>query len=345
MTTDLEIRSYQQGDEASIVEGWNEIFPAQDGIPPRDVAYWDWQFRNNPIGRPEIVVADVAGRIVGQYACVPQRARSEGQSTTIGLIVDAFVLPEYRRARGRPGLVIHLAQRLHELYCGPRAECGGQSDGAGHALLYGYPFPIWRIAQRYLASELVRDMDVLFREVTAPNVEPILPSDKVTIEIVRDAATLREIGDDVWKLCEADVRFGLVRDGAWLHWRYFSHPHHDYEIVLARDTESGAPRGLGVLRQGNYAVRAAICVDWVVPVDDEDAERSLLAWMHEHAKAVGESALLAHFPQQDPRFLRWQRRGFLVGPPSHFLVMNTFGHHVRWLRERWHQTLGDSDLV
>lgn len=340
-----ELRSYTPGDEASIVEGWNLIFPDQDGLPPRDLAYWDWQFRQNPVGRPEIIVAALGDRIVGQYACVPQRAVDEGRETSIGLIVDAFVLPEYRRALGRPGLVIHLAQRLHEVYCGPRAESGALPGGAGHSLLYGYPFPIWRIAQRYLDSEIVRDMDVLFREVRAPKLEPIHPVPGIEVVRLTERDALVRAGDACWQEVATETSFGLIRDGAWLAWRYLDHPAHEYEILLARETASGAPRGIGVLRRGHYSVDASICVDWIVPAQDEAAECALLAQMHERTLEWGEHMLIAHFPQQDARFLRWQRRGFLVAPPSHFLVMNTFGHHVRWLRPRWFQTFGDSDLV
>ncbi|MCB9919046.1 MAG: GNAT family N-acetyltransferase [Planctomycetes bacterium] len=342
-----EIRSYQSGDEASIVEGWNAVFPAQDGVPSRDVPYWRWLFEDNPVGRPEITVAIVDDRVVGQYACVPMRAVDESKPdrrASIGLIVDAFVLPQYRRALGRPGLVIHLAQRLHDLYCGPRAEDGMHGDH-GHDLLYGYPFPIWRIAQRYLASEMVRDMDILFREVGVTGLVSIQPAADIRVDVVTDASGMRAAGDAAWALCEAEQRFGLVRDGEWFAWRYAAHPQNDYEMYVARDAASRAVRGVAVRRTGTYAVHGSICVDWVVPVGDEDAERTLLAALDARTRDLGLPVLLAHFPQPDPRFLRWQRQGFLVGPPSHFLVMNTFVPHVRWLRDRWYHTLGDSDLV
>jgi hypothetical protein len=51
------------------------------------------------------------------------------------------------------------------------------------------------------------------------------------------------------------------------------------------------------------------------------------------------------FPQQDPRFLRFQRHGFLVCGTRYFLVMTTFKYPVTWLREQWFYTLGDTDLV
>ncbi len=329
------------------MEGWNTIFPAQDGLAPRGLADWRWLFEDAPLGRPEITVAALGSRIVGQYACVPLPAVDESKPqrrTTIGLIVDAFVLPEYRRALGRPGLIIHLATRLHELYCGPSAEDGIHGTH-GHELLYGYPYPIWRIAQRYLDSEMVRDMDVLFREVGAKGIVSIDADPSIVVEVVRDAATMLEVGDLVWEACEAEQRFGLVRDGAWFAWRYAQHPRHEYEMFVARCRTTRAPRGIALRRTGTYVVEASLCVDWLVPIADLAAEVSLLAALDARTRELGLDVLLAHLPQFDPRFLRWQRRGFLVGPPSHFLVMNSFGQHVRWLRDRWFQTLGDSDLV
>ena len=337
MTLDVEIRPYQAGDETSIVEGWNAIFPAQDGLRARDVAYWNWEFRDNPLAQTEVIVAIGDGGVVGQYACVPMRAVDEGQDTTIGLIVDAFVLPAWRRAGGRPGLIIHLARALHDAYCGPRATLSER----GHSLLYGYPFPIWRIAQAYLDSEMVRDMDVLFREVTAPNFKAIRRPSDVVVERVDTP----EAADELWARCRAETRFGLVRDAAYLDWRYRRHPEKSYEFYVAKDAGDGRVRGLAVFGLGKYVVDAGIFCDWLVPFDDEPAERALLAACEERTLEAGVPAMLAVLPQNDPRFLRWQRQGFLVGPPSHFLVMNTFEHHVRWLRERWFFTLGDSDLV
>ncbi len=338
MANAVEIRPWQPGDESSIVAGWNRIFPAQDGLRPRDLAYWQWQFRDNPSGPTEVAVAVADGRVVGQYACVPQRAVDEGMPMTIGLIADAFVLPEFRRAGGRPGLIIHLARALHGFYCGAQAS----RRAPGHSLLYGYPFPIWRIAQRYLGSEMVRDMDVLFREVATPG----YASNEAPAEVVVEAApSAGQAANELWAACSAEVRFGIVRDQAYLDWRFGAHPERDYTFFLARDAGSGVPRGLAVYSCGRYVVDAGILCDWLVPVADEAAELALLAALEERTRADARPVLLAVLPQPDPRFLRWQRRGFLVGPPSHFLVMNTFRHHVRHLRDRWFYTLGDSDLV
>ena len=335
------IRPWQPGDEISILEGWNRIFPAQDGLPARNLVWWNWEFRDNPLHKTEVVVAEHEGQIVGQYASVPFAAMSEGEATTIGLIVDAFVLPEFRRALERPGLIIHLAKRLQALYCGPRAEQGTP----GHPLLYGYPVPIWRIAQRYLQSEMVRDMDLLFRELTGGFVPNPLPANCV-IQEISDEAEIAAAADEIWARIAPELRFGLVRDGAWVSWRYVRHPQRRYRFVLVRDPETGAARGLAVYSRGHYGVPdAGVICDFLCSGHDDDAITALLHGLELFGVEQGVPVLVSVFPQNHPFFLAYQRKGFLVGPPSHFLVMNSFGPHVRWLRDRWYFTLGDSDLV
>lgn len=336
------IRPWAPGDETSILAAWNRIFPAQDGLPERDLDWWNWEFRDHPLHKTEVVVAEIDGQIVGQYAAIPLAALSEGQPTTLGCIVDAFVLPEFRRAGQRPGLIIHLARRLQELYCGPRAEQGHP----GHALLYGYPVPIWRIAQRYLASEMVRDMDLLFRELSCPGFVPVPLPDGFLVEELQDEAELIALADELWAQVAPGMRFGLVRDGAWFSWRYARHPGHRYRFLLVRDAASGSARGLAVWRRGPYAVPdAGIVCDCLCPSDDDAALTALVHGLERFGLEEGAPLLAAVFPQNHPFFLAFQRKGFLVGPPSHFLVMNSFGPHVRWLRDRWFFTLGDSDLV
>ncbi len=334
------IRPWAPGDEKSILDGWNRIFPAQDGLVLRDLDWWNWQFRDNPLNRTEVVVAEQEGQVVGQYACLPFAALSEGEPMTIGCIVDAFVLPEFRRAGERPGLIIHLARRLQELYCGPNAAQGH----AGHALLYGYPVPIWRIAQRYLGSEMVRDMDLLFRELTGGFVPNPLPAG--TVEELTDEAEIRSVADALWARIAPDMRFGLVRDGAWMCWRYARHPGYHYRFLLVRDQGTRAPLGLAVYRRGSYAVPdAGILCEFLCPSDEDDTITALLHGLELFGLEEGVPVLVSVLPQNHPFFLAFQRKGFLVGPPSHFLVMNSSGPHVRWLRDRWFFTLGDSDLV
>ncbi|HHI79138.1 MAG TPA: GNAT family N-acetyltransferase [Planctomycetes bacterium] len=339
---EIEIRSYKPGDEEALVRTWNAIFPSQDGSAPRTLEEWRWAYLQNPGGGPEIGVGLVDGEIVGQYACFPMRALKEGAEISLGQLVDAFVLPQHRRAGGRPGLIVHMAEHLHDSYGGPRAS----ARQPGHELFYGLPVPIWRMAQRYLGGEIVRDLDVLFREIAVPSFRPLpLPEGWTVERVPAGDPSLLPVLDQVWNKVAPEVAFGVVRDAAYLQWRYLHHPRVAYDLLLARDPQ-GNPRGLGVFRSGAYVVpQGGLIVDWIVPREDEEADLALLSEMERRAGAKGLPVLVAVFAQNDPRFLRFQRTGFLVGPPTHFLGMKTYKLHVRWLRDRWFFTLGDTDLV
>ncbi|PIE24472.1 MAG: hypothetical protein CSA62_04120 [Planctomycetota bacterium] len=338
MSPSLEIRAYCPGDEQQIVDAWNAIFPGNDGQAPRKLDSWRWAFEQNPLHRCESVLAFVGGELVGQYACIPQRAIKGGQELSLGLIVDGFVLPGHRRAGGSPGLIVHLARELYRRYCGPAASDVEQ----GHLLTHGYTTQLYRIAQRYLQSEMVRDLDLLFRELHEP---PLGLSDSAAELSIQVLTAPPEDTDELWSKVASEFSFALVRDRIWFDWRYTQRPGYEYELIAVRDA-AGTLRGLAVHRLGDYGLPGTglIC-DWLVPGGDVDAELALLAALEEHSRAAGAVLLAAEFPQSDLRFLRWQRHGFLVGPPQQFLVMNSFGPSVLELRGSWFHTLGDSDLV
>lgn len=335
MNDPLEIRPYRPGDATAILRCWNAVMPEQDGRRPRTQADWDWEFERTPHGGKRIIVAALPdGSVVGQYAALPYRAVAEGKPVTIDQIVDLVVLPEYRRRLERPGLFVHLGRRFHDEFC-----------GAGKDILtYGYPVPAWRMGQKYLTYEMVRDTDMLFRECHVAGFRP-RPDHTDEVEVV-EVARFGAQADALWAKVAPEITLGLVRDGSYLDWRYADHPERCYTLLLARDRRSGAPRGLAVFRVGSFIIEGAgLCVEWLVPGADLDAEQALLGRMEALTVARGAPVLATLFNQQDPRFLRWQRHGFLVAGTRYFLVMTTFHYPVTWLREAWYYTLGDTDLV
>ena len=83
--------------------------PAQDGRPPRDLRFWEWQFEHHPHGGKRIMLGVLPdGRVVGQYAGVPYRSQAEGRDACLVQTVDLVVLPEFRRKGERPGLFVQI---------------------------------------------------------------------------------------------------------------------------------------------------------------------------------------------------------------------------------------------
>jgi hypothetical protein len=64
------------------------------------------------------------------------------------------------------------------------------------------------------------------------------------------------------------------------------------------------------------------------------------------ASALGAGALVTLFQHRDPRFLGFQRLGFLVYGTIYFQVVIPFdAQETAFYKEHWYHTLGDSDLV
>lgn len=90
----------------------------------RALAQFKWQYRDNPDGEAVVAVADVAGRIVGQYALSPTMLRL-GPDLVLGAqSFDTMTHPDYRGQ----GMFVALAQSAMQ----HAAERGVQT-------LYGFP--------------------------------------------------------------------------------------------------------------------------------------------------------------------------------------------------------------
>lgn len=334
--TDVEIRAYRPGDEQGLLAGYNKVFPTADGsIKPRSMAHWQWKFLDNPTGLVHIAVAEhqEAG-IVGCYVTLPYRIWIEQKPAIAGQVVDLFVLPEFRRVGPRPGLFVNVGLKQYELFKIP---------GEGkNEFTFGWPVPNWRIGQRYLNYENIRDWDFLFRELHAA------PPRAVPQELeVREVARFGTDVDALWEQQKTSMGLAIVRDARYLNWRYADAHDASYRLYECRERSTGRLRGISVYTQNDFLFpRTAFLVDWLLPADDDDAMVAMVANAEARARADGAPVLATLFPQQDPRFLKFQRLGFLVYGTRYFLVVAPFDSRgTLFYREQWYHTAGDSDLV
>ncbi|MBX3462065.1 MAG: GNAT family N-acetyltransferase [Planctomycetes bacterium] len=331
MTDPITIRPYRPGDEEGLLAGHNRIFPR------RSLAHWQWKFRDNPTGLVHTMVAEHATEgIVGAYVTIPARVRMETATRLCGQCVDLWVLPEHRRHGPRPGLFVNLALAHYELW-------GGQ-DADQNAFHYGWPIATWRIGQRYLRYEMVRDWDFLFRERPAGGF-PVRPT-SAELEVRRVARFGAEV-DALWAAQERSLALALVRDSRYLNWRFADAQDAHYELYECRERGSGRLRGIAVVALRDLLFpRTCFLVDWLLPADDLDATMALVATAEQRADALQAGVLATLFQHRDPRFLGFQRLGFLVYGSVYFQVVIPFDQHdTHFYKEHWYHTLGDSDLV
>lgn len=332
MADPITIRAFREGDEQALLAGYNAVFQK-----PRSLAHFHWKFRDNPVGAYHIAVAEHEQHgIVGCYASMPVRVRMEGEDLVAAQGLDMWVLPDFRRHGARPGLFVHIGWKMYEIF-------GGTAPGQAR-FHYGWPIPNWRIGQKYLRYENIRDWDFLFRTAQGGGFAPrATPAQLETRVVARAAADV----DALWERIKDESRLAIVRDARYLNWRYADAVDTRYTIVECREKATGALRGVAVFTKTDFLFPGAgQIVDWVCPVDDDDAMTSLVAACERLATENGCPVLATLFPQMNPRFLKFQSLGFMVYGTTYFLVVIPFDTRgTLFYREQWFHTSGDSDLV
>ncbi len=91
---------------------------------PRE--YFAWKYHDNPAGKAVIMVAEAAGKIVGQVASVPTRLRLGDETVSGAQSLDVMTHPDYRNQ----GMFLALAKPSHEL-----------ASSRGIEVIYGFPVP------------------------------------------------------------------------------------------------------------------------------------------------------------------------------------------------------------
>lgn len=327
-----QVRAYRSGDEPAILEAFNRIFARVDPtFRPRTLEEWRWQYERNPSGCRIYLAVSEDGRVLAQYAGIPQRVLLDGEPSYFSQSVDSMSDPEFRRLAREP-LFVQVGRSFDANFGG----VGAEKD----TLMWGLPVPVaFRIGRKQLKYELVRQQHKLGA--------PLARLDPGASAL--EAEELRAFPDEMDALSAraARERRGIaVRDRAQMHWRYAENPHHRYRFAGVR--RSGELVGLAVYRKGSFdQVEDGLLVDWLAPPDDESVRAALLAWVLAAARAEGCERLTALFPDTAPEWLAFQRLGLRVLSTRYFLVAWSFStrHDLPWMRRHWYYTLGDTDLA
>lgn len=330
---EYEVREYRPGDEHGILEAFNRIFAKVDpSFVPRTLEQWRWQFLGNPSGLRIWLCITPQGRVLAQYAGVPQRMRIEGEPACFSQSVDSLSDPEFRRGLAKVPLFVQAGKAYDEHYGGT----GPLKD----TLMWGLPVPAaWRIGKKQLKYEYLRTQNKL---VVAASALAHLRGAGVELEERADFPAEIDAFERAF-----GARYGCVavRDAAQLNWRFHGDAKRRYRIALAR--RGGAIAGYAVQRVGHFDGRddGLVC-DWFAPVEDAAVRDELLGWLCRATLEGGAEQLAAIVPDTSAEWLILQDLGLRVRPTRYFLVGWSFSrrHSLRWLWRHWYYTLGDTDL-
>jgi len=278
---------------------------------------FDWFFERNPTGgRILSAVEEDGGQLAGVLAMSFARAVVEGREELVAFAVHAVTHP---RARGK-GIFSRLELRNEE-----RAEAAGAPLALGFTNPMAGPILVgklgWRDLYRMrLWARVLRPLRALRRR-GGGGLPPSRGTTLARFGPVQEEAWRHELGR--WGNC-------LVRDPAYLNWRYVDTPK-DYRRF-------SSVNGYAVVGHSIHkGVSAAVICDLVGPAREA---RSLLRHCLREARGGADIAIGVPAPGQRTAFLSL---GFVPTPITIRVIGKPLRPDAR-LPERWHFAPGDTDI-
>ena len=306
------IRPYRPGDEQTLVALWTEAFGKT-----MTEAHWRWKAKGRATPVQNVGVAVAADdRPIFQFVGIPCPAVVLGQPRTVMVGADVVTAPAFRRR----GVFTTTARRLFDSW-----------REAGVALVLGLANDRWRSQADALGYErffqlrrlvrLLRPERVLARRARLPALARLHGVSRLWNQVwdrpapteiaVRPLASPTPEIDLVWARAAPHVQTSLVRDRAWVTWRYHDCPHRAYQLTLAE--RAGSPTGYGVYSVVRQDGKTSVHVPEIFAPGDPVALRALVRdviarALAEDADTVATLAVPGSAVEQELR-----RAGFVFG--------------------------------
>lgn len=349
----VQVVRYERTDRQQVHEFLKAIQPARDS--DLLIRQWHWKYDDNPFNtesRPYIVVLKEDGRIIGLMADLPARVWVRGRISDWVCSCDLVVDAEYR-GRGLSRLIIrqHMADHLMVF-----AWMNIASKRAAAPLTGSLSVPIRPLVRLLDLGRVVQGLGgraslaasgrVLTR-VTRTLVRFPAPASVAGVTISA-LATVDDRFDAFWRRASAEGPVMIVRDRAYLDWRFLRRPDATYTILVA--ARGGDVLGYLVLRRAvRYGMPWGYLVDFLVERESPSIwamlVREAIARFREDGVAL--VGCLANRPSYRRSLLRLGFFPWRWGPQGYFharVDAPDQSLHVARDTQQWLVTMGDGDV-
>lgn len=267
-----------------------------DGNPKSRPEVLDWQYWDNPFGAPTVWLWEDQGRPVGHYAVVPYAGKLDGRPGTIGIGIDAAIDPDYQGRQLFGPLTSTLYEQAHAdgmdaVVCYPNDNSvRGIARQGWHELgtLRTWLLPLradWYARRTGVPSALLAPVVAAVRR---------RPRRGTRAYESAEVTTVPDDTDLLWGQLDGDVTHGVVRDAAWLRWRYLDRPgpspYRYYEVRRRGQLHAFAVTTVQEQRGGRFTYLLELLAD------DDTAGRAVVAHVAADAPDCA-GVLLATLPQ------------------------------------------------
>jgi GNAT superfamily N-acetyltransferase len=354
---------YQEADKTGIL-ALNELQYGKGELTQED--HFDWLHSGNPAGQAIVPVAKDAatGQVVGFHLCVPLRLTFSGVPGLCYLGVNILVHPDYRR-QGIFSAILYLSFErcikrgalFFYSIANPISVQGARKLGFADAEipLLVRPLDVSFLAQARSFNPVLRWMaDVGWRIAGTTIWRPERPDSREGLQVSEETC-FDESFDHFWQRVATKYDIALIRDRAFLTWRFCEAPLRHYQILTAR--QGGELVGYAVLRCTEIrGVQSGLIVDLLVePGERGDVAGLLLVEeatrrFQEAQMTLAGCLMLAH--AQEYTILR--RAGYVrcpeqLAPQTFWLVAKSISPRIseNFLNQidRWFVTMANHDAV
>lgn len=356
---------YEEGDKAAVLA----INRAEYGdVALSHEAYFDWVYAKNPMGPPIIPVARErdTGRVVGFAMFIPVRVSWAGEERRALIGYNMVVDPAYRR------------QGIQTKVTAMGPELGGKR---GYHFFYVFPNPTSLLGLIKLGFHVVSQIPLVIRPLdiaalTESHVsKPLLrwgvslgwkvagstiwrewrPSQNhLSLSIVEDTE-FDDSYDHFWEQVKTKNELMLIRDRAFLQWRFHDIPIRRYEVLSARQGTEIV--GYVVLRRADIrGTMAGLIADFLV-LPGRRGDQAGLRLLHEALQRFKQAELPLSGGLMLPHtheYAIMRRVGYLRAPqrlapqPFHLVLKSISSGtppSVLTRPEAWYMSIADHDAV
>ncbi len=202
------VRPYRPEDETGVLSLWQAAFGKV--MPPQ---LWRWKYLENPYRLQIALCVGEEGTILVMYGGIPYRANWKAKTVTVTHLADIMSHPDCRGT----GLFVRAGAAFFDLFAGPEATI----------FYYGFPGKYhFDIGAKYLEYTALKG-GVGFLTARTRDLSQSKTRFGGQIERIAD---VDHSFDRLWRRCSGDYPFALIRDAAFLRWRFFEHPLQTYEV-------------------------------------------------------------------------------------------------------------------
>lgn len=343
------IRKYREGDEEQIL--------ALRGIvmnETRDKQWWQWMFRDGPMGPALIMLAESKQKIIGQTASVfvPIKIGDKATRATHG--VDLMVHPDYRLQ----GVFIALGSALIEstkgiyrsiAYGTPNDQSGPGFKKYLHNMSIGEVPLLHKVIDwgavlknRYRIPVFIGKMLGYVQE----RITNRLPSPKDAAIKVEEVFSFDERIDKFWRQASGIKNIMVVKDMKYLNWRYVAKPGNEYKILIAKKRQEIV--GYIVLKLEKNGLSRGYIVDLLALPGDDIIAALLITKGIRYFKEQGAVKVSCWMFEDTPYYNTLRKLGF-VRRPGPFLCARVFDQNIpkEFVTNpaNWYYVMGDDDAL